>query len=183
MGNAACASRTIFGRGDIEEFACKDVGDSSLSDAEELREREDAWEAVLSEATSVDGKPPCDMSEKELGDQGELLAESYLRQRDYEILARKYKNLGGEADIIAREDDCVVFVEVKTRLTSPQDEDIVPELAVTLDKQERYRKIALYYLIDHRESNFVRFDVIAIKIHGERQASLRHLVGAFVCDL
>ncbi len=49
----------------------------------------------------------------------------------------------------------MVFVEVKTRLTSPQDEDIVPELAVTLDKQERYRKIALYCLIDHRESNFV----------------------------
>ena len=183
MGYAACASRTVFGKGDIEKFICRDVGDGSPSDTEELREREVAWEAVLSEATSADGKPPCAMSEKELGDQGERRAESYLRQRDYEILARKYKNPGGEADIIAREDDCVVFVEVKTRLASPKDEDIVPELAVTLDKQERYRKIALYYLIDHRESSFVRFDVIAIKIHGERQASLRHLVGAFVCDL
>ena len=78
MGYAACASRTVFGRGDIEEFICRDVGDGSPSDAEELREREDAWEAVLSEATSADGKPPCAMSEKELGDQGERLAESYL---------------------------------------------------------------------------------------------------------
>lgn len=118
-----------------------------------------------------------------LGDQGELLASTYLQSRGFEILERKLRNPGGEADIVALDDGCVVLVEVKTRNSrTGGGDEAIPELAVDAEKQRRYRKIALMYLYQHPEVYSVRFDVIAITIDGERSARLRHLVGAFSWD-
>jgi putative endonuclease len=57
------------------------------------------------------------MSNKSTGNMGEELACELLRKKDYEILERNYLIRGGEIDIIAQDEDFLVFVEVKTRLS------------------------------------------------------------------
>lgn len=123
-----------------------------------------------------------DLSPRELGMRGEELASSYLESRGLEIVERNFRCRSGEADIVAREDGEYILVEVKTRLAIGRERESLPELAVDSDKRERYRRIALEYMMLHPEVSFVRFDVIAINVVGERQASLRHLVGAFSWD-
>lgn len=128
------------------------------------------------------GKGARELSPHELGRRGEELAASYLESRGLEIVERNFRCRSGEADIVAWEDGEYVLVEVKTRLAIGRERESLPELAVDSDKRERYRRIALEYMMLHPEVSFVRFDVIAINVVGERQASLRHLVGAFSWD-
>lgn len=128
------------------------------------------------------GRGATDLSPHELGMRGEELASSYLKSRGLEIVERNFRCRSGEADIVAWEDGEYVLVEVKTRLAIGRERESLPELAVDSDKRERYRRIALEYMMLHPEVSFVRFDVIAINVVGERQASLRHLVGAFSWD-
>jgi len=166
-----------------DDAPCPDDAPVPIPDGESLRQREGAWTSVMAEAARHPHKSPRDMTNKELGERGEMLAAHYLAHRGYAILERNMRNFCGEADIVARQDDCVVLVEVKTRLAMDKDEDVIPELAVNQDKQRRYRNIALRYLEEHPEYSYIRFDVIAIKVEAEHHANLRHLVGAFVCDL
>jgi putative endonuclease len=123
-----------------------------------------------------------DLNAHELGLEGERIAASYLERRRYEIIETNWKARCGEVDIVARDGEEVVLVEVKTRVCMGGDAPEIPELAVDERKQRKYRSLALYYLAEHPEEDFVRFDVIAINIIGERLAKLRHLVGAFACD-
>ena len=127
-------------------------------------------------------KPVEEMTNKELGDEGERIARSYLMRRGMEVLACNWHTKYGEADIVAREDDTVVLVEVKTRLALGDRADEMPELGVSIEKQRRYRNMALCYLVDHPEATSIRFDAIAVNVVGERLAKLRHLVGAFSWD-
>lgn len=55
------------------------------------------------------------MQNKQTGDYGESLACQYLQKQGYKILERNYRIRGGEIDIVAREKETLVFVEVKTR--------------------------------------------------------------------
>jgi putative endonuclease len=123
-----------------------------------------------------------DLNAHEVGLEGERIAASYLERRRYEIIETNWKARCGEVDIVARDGEEVVLVEVKTRVCMGGDAPEIPELAVDERKQRKYRSLALYYLAEHPEEDFVRFDVIAINIIGERLAKLRHLVGAFACD-
>lgn len=94
------------------------------------------------------------------GDRGERLAVRHLKQQGYKILRRQYRNLMGEIDIIARDGEAVVFIEVKTRKSTAAGD---PVEAITFDKQKKLTQLALaflkrYNLLEHR----ARFDVIAI---------------------
>lgn len=112
-----------------------------------------------------------------LGSLGEDFASLYLTGNGFSIIERNWKCNFGEADIIALEDDTLVFVEVKTR---SQDFPGLPESAVTPQKRARYEKIAISYLGKHpRPSGRVRFDVIAINMTGSQQCLLRHHRDAF----
>ncbi|WP_058270331.1 YraN family protein [Olsenella massiliensis] len=195
MDDASFVSRMTFGRG-AEDPMPADAGPGKGLEAQEgadavhgdvgpehLRARQDAWWSSVDDCWEPKGTSPYDMSPREVGRLGERLAAGYLARRGFELLERNLVNAGGEADIVARDDDCVVLVEVKTRVARPDDVDVVPELAVTKDKRRRYRNIALAYLLEHERTECLRFDVIAIKVEGERQAHLRHLVGAFAWDL
>ena len=114
---------------------------------------------------------------------GEQLAADYLTQRGYKIIQRNWRcKGGGEADIIAQDGDVYVMVEVKTRRMLQADANLMPELAVTAQKQRMYRKMALLYLAFHGQVSMIRFDVIAINLVAEHNASLRHLIGAFSWD-
>ncbi|MDR1014238.1 MAG: YraN family protein [Coriobacteriales bacterium] len=117
------------------------------------------------------------MQRKQLGTTGEDLVCTYLESTGVEILERNWKCRSGEADVIAREQEDLVFIEVKTRTSESAG---FPEDAVTRQKRRRYEKIAVEYLFTHDlPSARVRFDVMALLFSGNGKAFLRHHRDAF----
>lgn len=96
---------------------------------------------------------------KVFGRKGEELAAAYLKDRGYAILHRNYRTPLGEADLIARDGEAVVFVEVKARSSDAFGQ---PFEAVDPRKREKIKRVALYYLKQNRLDLPVRFDVISI---------------------
>lgn len=95
-----------------------------------------------------------------LGKHGEELACQALRRRGYAILARRYRTQGGEIDIVARDGQTVVFIEVKTRAGSACG---TAREAVTMRKRHQLIRIATDYLAKHRLTDVAaRFDVVTI---------------------
>lgn len=91
----------------------------------------------------------------------EELAARYLEKQGYSILERNFSSRYGEIDLIAKDKDTIVFVEVKYRSSISAGD---PAEAVTARKQARIRKTAQYYLCRHQISESVpcRFDVAAV---------------------
>jgi len=101
---------------------------------------------------------------KGLGARGESLAATYLQQQGYVILARNWRaSRLGEIDIVAREEDCLVLVEVKTRRSRDYG---LPEESVTPAKQARLLSLAQAYLAEEVGDQDVnwRIDVVAVEI-------------------
>jgi putative endonuclease len=99
-----------------------------------------------------------------LGKLGEHLACAELERRGYAILARRYRTRCGEIDIIARDGETTVFVEVKARAG---DEFGGAAAAVTPWKQRRVAQMAIDYLSRHRlHDRPCRFDVVTVDIVG-----------------
>jgi len=101
------------------------------------------------------------MGRIESGKEGEKLAVDYLVSNGYEILEKNFRTPFGEIDIIARDKDFIVIIEVKRRMSDRFGE---PQLAVNFNKQEKLKKLALYYIHKLKKEYPIRFDVIAIKI-------------------
>ena len=100
------------------------------------------------------------MHNQELGQIGEELAVRELEDRGYAILARRYRTRHGEIDIVARDGDTIVFVEVKARATG---ELGTAAEAVADWKQRRLASMAMEYLARQRVAECpCRFDVVAI---------------------
>ena len=94
------------------------------------------------------------------GNQGEALAKKYLIKNKYKILETNYKNTIGEIDIIAKDKDTLVFVEVKARNSTRFG---LPREAVTVYKQNKIHKVALGYLkFTHNMDAKIRFDCIEV---------------------
>jgi putative endonuclease len=107
-------------------------------------------------------KAPKDMRRIRTGKLGEDLAVAHLKKAGYQIIAQNYRCLYGEVDIIARDDDTLVFVEVKSRKSETFGQ---PQEAVGLEKRKKLSRISLYYLQQKRlETYNARFDVIAVKM-------------------
>jgi len=97
---------------------------------------------------------------------GEDLAAQSLMKKGYRIICRNYRTKFGEIDIIATDNDTIVFIEVKSRRTSTFGH---PKYAVTFDKQERISKAALYYLKMTDQSHIrSRFDVVTISERNQK---------------
>ena len=97
-----------------------------------------------------------------LGKLGENLACAVLEQRGYEIIARRYRTNLGEIDIVARDAETTVFVEVKSRAG---DDFGGGAEAVTRSKQRKVTLMAMDYLARHRlEDTPCRFDVVTVDI-------------------
>ncbi len=97
-----------------------------------------------------------------VGDAGENLARDFLKGKGLAILAVNYRTRWGELDIVARDRDTLVFVEVKTR---SQKRFGSPLEAVTPDKQRRIVRMAQTYLLEKRLGDVAaRFDVIGIDL-------------------
>ena len=110
-----------------------------------------------------------------LGDRGEREAARFLRRKGLRILMRGYGTDQGEVDLIARDGDTLVFVEVKTRRTGQ------PAEAVTPAKQRRLALAGLEFVKKHGlRGQRARFDVIAIVWpEGRQPASIEHFPHAF----
>ncbi len=114
---------------------------------------------------------------KELGRIGEEVAAVFLDRHGYEIIERNWTCCAGEADIIARDEDYVVFVEVKTRSNCNRG---MPSEAVDERKRDRYERIAMLYLRDSDVVDVpVRFDIVAIVVLGPDKVMIRHHIDAF----
>lgn len=106
------------------------------------------------------------------GSIGEEYALKYLKSKKYKIIEHNYKNHLGEIDIIAKQKDVIVFVEVKARQTLSFGR---PAEAVNKQKQNKIRSVASLYLIKNKLMNLLcRFDVI--EVVGEE---LNHIENAF----
>ena len=100
------------------------------------------------------------IARQQLGILGEELAVQELERRGYAILERRYRTRYGEIDIIAEDEDTLVFVEVKARA---DDEFGTAAEAVTPWKQRRLVRMASYYLACQKVGQRpCRFDVVAI---------------------
>ena len=95
----------------------------------------------------------------DLGSWGEKLAASYLRKKHYKIIQTGYRCRFGEIDIIAKDKEYFCFIEVKYRTTNDFGN---PLEAVDFRKQNQIRKVANYYLMRNKLSEWTpcRFDVI-----------------------
>ncbi len=99
----------------------------------------------------------------ETGIKGEELAEKYLRNAGYEILETNWHFGKNEIDIIARDGEFLVIVEVKTRRTANFGE---PEEFVTRAKQRSLIKAANGYIEKHDIDLETRFDIVSVLYHG-----------------
>jgi putative endonuclease len=100
------------------------------------------------------------MQKKELGKKGEEKALRFLKKKGYRIIEKNYVCKMGEMDLIAKEKDTLVFIEVKTRTSTMFGP---PQLAVTKFKQRQLSKVALNFLKEKKlEDVKARFDVVAI---------------------
>ena len=125
------------------------------------------------------------MNRAETGRFGENEACRYLTAHGYEILTRNYHSRYGEIDIIAQQNDTVVFVEVKTR----RDRVFADAAqAVGIAKQEKLRKTALFWLSEQENPDVpARFDVLEVytgtalrtTLGDAFHADIRHIENAF----
>lgn len=116
-------------------------------------------------------------NKKIVGDRGEDIAVDYLKNNGFEIVKRNYRFGHGEIDIVAKKNDILLFVEVKTRKNL---EFGPPELAVTKSKQRQIRKIAESYLAENKITEFdCRMDVIAILLKKNLPPEINHIENAF----
>jgi putative endonuclease len=112
-----------------------------------------------------------------LGARGEQLAADHLAQLGYAILERNWRCSTGEIDIVARDGDETVFVEVKTRSGTAFGH---PLEAITAAKLARLRRLAGAWCEAHPGSGGrIRIDAIAVIAPGGAPAQLDHLQWVF----
>jgi putative endonuclease len=114
----------------------------------------------------------------QLGQDGEELAAQHLIAQGMEVLARNWRCREGELDIVARDGDALVFVEVKARSGTAFGE---PAEAVGRVKGRRIHVLACRWLAEHRPEGAaeLRFDVISVVRRRGFAPELVHLRGAF----
>jgi len=116
-----------------------------------------------------------------VGRYGERVAAEHLVSSGLAILDRNWRCKDGELDIVARDGDALVFVEVKTRSSTAFGD---PAEAISAAKAARIRGLALRWMEQHRDlpSQFrreLRFDVVAVLRGSSGAAAVRHLRAAF----
>ena len=108
------------------------------------------------------------MRRRDTGNRGENLACGYLRKRGYHILETNYRCRRGEIDIVARHNEYLVFIEVRTK---KGDSYGSPEESITRAKKERLKIIALHYQQEHKCDEIpLRIDFIAVELDEKGRA-------------
>jgi putative endonuclease len=119
---------------------------------------------------------------RQFGDLGEKAAAKYLKNLGYEIMGLNYRNKFGrqigEIDIIAKDKQELVFVEVKTRNADGYSQTL-PEENITHSKLIKLNKIADAYLRQNRlERSSYRFDAVSVWLDMDsRKDRIKHISG------
>ena len=122
----------------------------------------------------------------QLGARGERIARSYLEAKGYLILDTNFRCLWGEIDIVAQDEECLVFVEVRTRKSS---EFGTPEESLSRRKRGRLIATAETYIQDHPKQSYPglqeqwRIDLIAVRVDSRGAVSrVYHIENAVQMD-
>ena len=102
-------------------------------------------------------------SRRETGMLGEKLARDFLEKQGFRVLETNYRCPEGEIDIVAEHQDCLVFVEVRTKTSQ---EFGCPEESITKAKKARLIAVALSYLQSHKwpETASLRIDFVVVEL-------------------
>jgi len=111
------------------------------------------------------------------GQLGERAAKRHLKRQGLKFLTANFRSERGEMDLIFRDHDCLVFIEVKTRSS----EDWVrPAAAVNAERRRRLTRTALDYLRLLRNPPVkIRFDIMEVLLEGGLVREVRHLENTF----
>ena len=109
-----------------------------------------------------------------IGKWGEDTATDYLTQKGCEIIARNIRTPYGEIDIVAKQGDITIFVEVKTRTSNTMG---LPEESINTRKREHMLAAADHYAAEH-EIDHWQIDVIAIEGKPESTPKITHFENA-----
>ncbi|MGC4016496.1 MAG: YraN family protein [Luteolibacter sp.] len=125
--------------------------------------------------TARDGTP---LDRKAIGDFGEKVAAAWLRAEGFKVLFRNYRApRGGEVDIVARQGELLLFVEVKTRRSGAK---IRGYDAVNADKQALIERGARHWLKLLKRTDIPwRFDVIEVTVEDGRKPTVHRIENAF----
>lgn len=108
--------------------------------------------------------------------EGQKEAEKFLLSKGYEILQRNFRVRAGEIDLITKDNEYVVFVEVKYRHGAGHG---LPRESVGLAKQRKICKTALYYIsMNELDNQDFRFDVVEV-LGGGGAIVVTHIENAF----
>jgi putative endonuclease len=114
------------------------------------------------------------MRRRDTGILGEKIAGEFLKKRGYDIIEANYRCPEGEVDLIARHQDYLVFIEVRTKRSLAFG---TPEESITAAKKERLKNVAAYYLQAHDAfPQQCRIDVVAIELDRRGKPSRIELI-------
>lgn len=111
---------------------------------------------------------------------GESAARKHLRRNGMKFLAANFRSDRGEIDLVFRDKDCLVFVEVKTRSS---EEWTRPAAAVNKERRGRLTRAALDYLrLIKNPQVKVRFDIVEVLLEDGSVREVRHLPNSFAME-
>ena len=116
----------------------------------------------------------------DFGRHSEIMAQNYLQNKGYTILETNWRCGHKEIDIIAKDNDYIVFIEVKSRTN---DVFAKPEDAVNYNKIKNIVRAANTYLISHNILNDSRFDIITLLLMPDGEYKIEHIKDAFIAPL
>ncbi len=111
----------------------------------------------------------------EIGNKGEEIAVAFLTKKGYKIMARNFRHGRSEIDVIVKDNDIIVFVEVKNRFSDTFGH---PEDFVSKGKIKMMAEGAEGFLMKHNYENECRYDIIAI-LYGQGKPQIEHIKDAF----
>jgi len=112
---------------------------------------------------------------KDTGSLGESIAVRYLTRVGFRVLDKNWRCRLGELDIVCRDRETIIFVEVKS---SERLGVVPPEMRVGVKKQRKLRALAAFYMKHHHLDCPVRFDIISVWWEGN-ESQVRHIPDAF----
>jgi putative endonuclease len=114
------------------------------------------------------------------GTLGERAAKKQLQRQGLKFLTANFRSPRGEVDLVFRDDDCLVFIEVKTRSSEAWTR---PAAAVNKERRRRLTRTALDYLrLLKNPPVKLRFDIVEVLLHDGVVREVRHLPNTFAME-
>ena len=115
-----------------------------------------------------------------VGQMGEKAARKHLKRHGLKILTANFRTDRGEIDLVCRDNDCLVFIEVKTRSSEDWGR---PADAVDRERRRRLTRAGLDYLRLLKNPPIkTRFDIVEVLVDGQSVREIRHLPNAFAME-